>query len=107
MGERADPAIVRLDGEQVVATRHNVQLAFQRARANPRVIVDLTRLRHDASVADTVIAELLRAKSRPAGKLVIVARNQRWIQSLSIAGLTRGTPIVATLDDAQNAMRAQ
>jgi anti-sigma B factor antagonist len=105
VGERADPAIVRLDGEQDIATRHEVQLKFQRVRDNPRLIVDLTRLSY---IDSTVIDELFRAESRALGlkgKLVIMARNQRLIRLLSIAGLTRRTPIVATLDSALDAMR--
>jgi anti-anti-sigma regulatory factor len=78
-------------------------------RDNPRVIVDLTRLNIDStSLVDKLIDELFRAESRAQqldGKLVIMARNQRLIRLLSIAGLTRRTPIVATLDSALDAMR--
>jgi anti-sigma B factor antagonist len=105
VSERADPAIVRLDGEQDIATRNDVQFAFQRVRDNPRVIVDLTRLTY---IDSTVMDELFRAEARAValdGKLVIMARNQRLIRLLSIAGLTRRTPIVATLDSALSAMR--
>ncbi|HYW53529.1 MAG TPA: STAS domain-containing protein [Dongiaceae bacterium] len=105
MGERADPAVVRLEGEQDLATRHAVQLAFQQVRNNPRVIVDLTRLRY---IDSSVMTELFRAESRALaldGKLVIMARNQRLIRLLSIAGLTASTPIVDTMDSALNVMR--
>jgi anti-anti-sigma factor len=107
MSERADPAIVRLEGEQDIATRNDVQFAFQRVRDNPRVIVDLTKLSY---IDSTVMEELFRAEARAValeGKLVIMARNQRLIRLLSIAGLTRRTPIVATLDSAIDAMREQ
>jgi anti-sigma B factor antagonist len=105
VSERAFPAVVRLDGEHDIATRNDVKLAFQRVRDNPRVIVDLTRLSY---IDSTVIDELFTAESRAValdGKLVIMARNQRLIRLLSIAGLTRRTPIVATLDSAMDAMR--
>lgn len=102
MGERGsgDPAIVRLKGEQDIGTRDEVRFAFQRVRDNPRVIVDLTKLRY---LDSTVISELMRAESRASandGKLVIVARSQRIVRVLSIAGLTARTPILDTLDSA-------
>ena len=105
MGERADPAVVRLEGEQDIATRHDVQLAFQKVRNNPRIIVDMTRLRY---IDSNVMTELFRAESRAQaldGKLVIMARNQRLIRLLSIAGITARTPIVDTMDSALNMMR--
>lgn len=107
MGERADgdPAVVRLAGEQDVSTRNDVRFAFQRVRQNPRVIVDLTKLR---SIDSTVLTELMRAESRASandGKLVIVARNQRILRLLSIAGITARTPILDTLDSAMKALR--
>ncbi|MDQ6943076.1 MAG: STAS domain-containing protein [Candidatus Eremiobacteraeota bacterium] len=105
MEERSAPAIVRLAGEQDIATRHEVHLAFQKVRENPRVIVDLTRLTY---VDSTAIDELYRAESRALalhGKLVIVARNQRMIRLLSIAGLTARTPIVDSLGAAAELMR--
>jgi anti-sigma B factor antagonist len=105
VAERAAPAIVRLAGEQDIATRHEVHLAFQKVRENPRVIVDLTGLNY---VDSTAIDELYRAESRAlalGGKLVIVARNQRMIRLLSIAGLTARTPIVDSLGAAAELMR--
>jgi anti-anti-sigma factor len=105
VGELADPAIVRLDGEHDIATRTDLKLTFQRVRDNPRVIVDLTGLRYIDSYA---IDELFRAEIRARaldGKLVIMARNQRVIRLLSIAGLTRA-PIVDTLDSALRAVLA-
>lgn len=104
MGERADPAIVRLEGEHDIARRTDLKLAFQRVRNNPRVIVDLTGLRY---IDSYVIDELFRAEMRASsldGKLVIMARNQRMIRLLSIAGLTTRTPIVDTLDSALRTM---
>jgi anti-anti-sigma factor len=102
----AAPAIVRLAGEHDITTRHDVHLAFQRVRENPRVIVDLTGLHY---VDSTAISELYRAESRALalhGKLVIVARNQRMIRLLSIAGLTARTPIVDSLGAAAELMGA-
>jgi anti-anti-sigma factor len=102
--ERADPAIVRLEGEADILARNAVKLAFQRVRDNPRVIVDLTNLTY---IDSSVIDELFRAESRAValdGKLVIMARNQRMIRLLSIAGLTTRTPIVDTLDSALRKM---
>jgi anti-anti-sigma factor len=93
----ADPAVVRLAGEQDISTRDAVQLAFQRVRDNPRLIVDLTKLRY---IDSSVIDELFRAESRAQaldGKLVIMARGQRVIRLLSLAGLTARTPIVDTM----------
>ena len=104
MGERADPAIVRLEGEQDIVTRNAVKMAFQQVRNNPRVIVDLTALTY---IDSSVIDELFRAESHAValhGKLVIMARNQRMIRLLSIAGLTTRTPIVDTLDSALHKM---
>lgn len=106
MGERGsgDPAIVRLAGEQDTSTRDDVRLAFQRVCDNPCVIVDLTKLSY---IDSTVIGELMRAESRAAaknGKLVIVARSQRIVRVLSIAGLTARMPIVDTLDSAKKAL---
>jgi anti-anti-sigma factor len=95
---------VRLAGEHDITTRHDVHLAFQQVRENPRVIVDLTGLNY---VDSTAIGELYRAESRALalnGKLVIVARNQRMIRLLSIAGLTARTPIVDTLGAATELM---
>jgi anti-sigma B factor antagonist len=95
--KRAAPAIVRLTGERDIATRHDLHLAFQQVRDNPRVIVDMTGLTY---VDSTAIDELYRAESRALalnGKLVIVARNQRMIRLLSIAGITARTPIVDSL----------
>jgi anti-anti-sigma factor len=105
MNESAGPAIVRLEADYDRAARNDVRLAFQRVRNNPRVIVDLTGVR--SLDADT-IDELFRAETRTVslqGKLMIVARNQRLIRLLSIAGLTARTPIVDTLDAAVAAMR--
>jgi anti-anti-sigma factor len=105
VAERAEPAIVRLAGEQDIATRHEVHLAFQKVRENPRVIVDLTGLNY---VDSTAIDELYRAESRALalnGKLVIVSRNQRMVRLLSIAGLTARTPIVDSLKAADDLMR--
>jgi anti-anti-sigma factor len=103
-GSGGEPAIVRLAGEQDISTRDTVQKAFQRVRDNPRVIVDLTKLR---SIDSTVIDELFRAESRASansGKLVIIARSQQIVRVLSIAGLTAHTPIVDTLDSAMKAV---
>ena len=97
---------MRLAGEQDIATRHEVHLAFQKVRENPRVIVDLTRVSY---VDSTTIDELFRAQSRAValnGKLVILVRNQRMIRLLSIAGLTARAPIVDTLAAADDLMRA-
>jgi anti-anti-sigma factor len=105
VGEGTDPAVVRLEGEHDVSTRNVLRLNFQRARQNRRLIVDMTRLRYADS---TVITELLRAESRArdlGGKLVLVVRNQRMLQILSIAGLTTRTPIVDTMDSALRLMR--
>ena len=96
---------MRLEGEHDVSTRNAVRLDFQRARHNRRLIVDMTALRYADS---TVITELLRAESRAhdvGGKLVLVVRNQRLLQTLSIAGLTAHTPIVDTVDSALLLMR--
>lgn|GEM_PF-1613491 len=96
---------MRLAGEHDIATRHEVHLAFQKVRENPRVIVDLTGLTY---VDSTAIDELYRAEARALaldGRLVIVARNQRMIRLLSIAGITARTPIVATLDAAEELMK--
>ena len=96
---------MRLEGEHDIATRNEVRLAFQQVSDNPRVIVDLTRLRY---LDSRVIDELFRAESRAHaldGKLVIMARNQRLIRLLSIAGLTTRTPIVDTMDSALSLMR--
>ena len=104
MAEKAAPAIVRLAGEQDITTRHDVRLSFQKVRDNPRVIVDLTGLSY---VDSTAIEELYRAESRALalnGKLVIVARNQRMIRLLSIAGLTARAPIVDSLGAAAKLM---
>lgn len=104
VAERAAPAIVRLAGELDIASRREVHLAFQQVRENPRVIADLTGLR---LVDSTVIDELYRAESRALaldGKLVIVARNQRIIRLLSVAGMTARTAIVATLGTALELM---
>ena len=100
VGEHAEPAIVRLEGEHDIATRSELKLAFQRVRNNPRVIVDLTGLSY---IDSYVIDELFRAAMRAGaleGKLVIMTRSQRIIRLLSIAGLTTRTPIVDTLDSA-------
>ena len=83
-----------------------MHLAFQKVRENPRVIVDLTGLTY---VDSTAIEELYRAESRALslnGRLVIVARNQRMIRLLSIAGLTARTSIVDSLGAADDLMRA-
>lgn len=104
VGERVDPAIVRLEGEHDIATRNDLKLAFQRVRDNPRIIVDLTGITY---IDSYVIDELFRAEMRAStlqGKLVIMARNQRLIRLLSIAGLTTRTPIVDTLDAALRTM---
>ena len=96
---------MRLAGEHDITTRHDVHLAFQKVRENPRVIVDLTGLSY---VDSTALGELYRAEARAlglAGKLVIVARNQRMIRLLSIAGLTARTPIVDSLAAAAALMR--
>jgi len=106
VAERAAPAIVRLAGEHDIATRHDVHLVFQKVRENPRVVVDLRGVTY---VDSTIIDELFRAEMRASalgGKLVIVARNQRLIRLLSIAGLTARTPIVDTLAAADDLMRA-
>ena len=97
---------MRLAGDQNIATRHEVHLSFQQVRDNPRVIVDMTGLNY---VDSTAIGELYRAESRALalhGKLVIVARNQRMIRLLSIAGLTARTPIVDSLGAAAELMSA-
>jgi len=83
-----------------MTTRSELKLQFQRVRNNPRVIVDLTGVNY---IDSYVIDELYRAEMRATtlhGKLVIMARNQRLIRLLSIAGLTTRTPIVDTLDSA-------
>ncbi len=100
------PAIVRLTGEHDITTRRDVQLMFQDVRTNPLVIVDLTRLSY---IDSSTIDELFRAATRAAaldGKLVLVARSQRIIRLLSIAGLTTRTPIVDSLDAAMRAVLA-
>lgn len=97
---------MRLAGEHDITTRRDVHLAFQQARENARVIVDLTGLTY---IDSTAIDELYRAASRAGalgGRLVIVARNQRMIRLLSIAGLTARTPIVDSLRAAAELLRA-
>ena len=97
---------MRLSGEQDISTRDAVRFAFQRVRDNPRVIVDLTKLR---SIDSPVMDELFRAESRARaldGKLVIMARGQRVIRLLSLVGLTAHTPIVDTMNAALQAMEA-
>jgi anti-anti-sigma factor len=95
--ESGDPAIVRLEGDQDIASRRELHAAFQAVRDNPHVIADLTGLR---DIDSTAIEQLYRAADRAAslrGQLVIVARNQRLVRLLSIAGLTKDIPIVDTL----------
>ena len=97
MQQRPEPAIVRVTGDVDIATRHELHGAFQSVRDNPRVIVDLTGLSY---IDSTAIEQLFRAEKRSAeihGRLVIVARNQRLIRLLSIAGITARAPIVETL----------
>jgi anti-anti-sigma factor len=106
VNERADPAIVRLEGEHDITTRHDVRMAFQKVRDNPRLIVDLTGVRY---VDSTMIEELFRAERRTRsleGKFVMIARNQRMVRLLSIAGLTQSAPIVDTLEAAVKLIRA-
>jgi anti-anti-sigma factor len=95
--ESGDPAIVRLAGDQDIASRSELHAKFQAVRDNPHVIADLTGLRY---IDSTAIEQLYRAAERTAslgGSLVIVARNQRLVRLLSIAGLTARSPIVDTL----------
>lgn len=93
--------MVRLAGEFDIATRGEMVAAFQAAADNPRLIVDLTALRY---IDSTAIDELFRAavrSERLAGRMVIVARDQRLIRLLSLAGLTDRLTIVDSLSDAQ------
>ena len=95
--QRQEPAIVRVTGDVDIAARHELHVAFQSVRDNPRIIVDLTGLSY---IDSTAIEELFRAEKRAAeldGQLVIVARSQRLIRLLSIAGITGCAPIVETL----------
>jgi anti-anti-sigma factor len=97
VAESGDPAIVRLAGDQDIATRSELAAMFQAVRDNPHVIADLTGLRF---IDSTAIDELYRAADRAdtlRGRLVIVARNQRLVRLLSIAGLTGRAPIVDTI----------
>ncbi len=88
---------MRLAGEQDIATRTDLHARFQAVRDNPHVIADLTGLRY---IDSTAIEQLYRAAERAeslGGRLVIVARNQRLVRLLSIAGLTARAPIADTL----------
>lgn len=93
--------MVRLSGEHDISTRDQLRRAFQAARENPRVIVDTVGVSYLDSTAVGEIARAAEHAARlPGGKLVIVARNQRLIRLLSIAGLTGTIPIVDTNADA-------
>ena len=101
MAEREEPAIVRVaDAELDITTRTGLRVSFQRVASNSRLIVDLTRTQYMDS---TAIDELYRAEQHArqlGGKLVIIARNQRIVRLMSIAGLTERVTIVDTLDAA-------
>ena len=105
MAKRDDPAVVRLTGELDIARRAELHAAFQAVRDNPRVIVDITAV---AYLDSTAIEELFRATDRAAalgGRLVVIARNQRMVRLLSIAGLTSRLRITDTLAIAQTIVR--
>jgi len=95
------PAVIRLSGEHDISTRDELRLAFQASRENPRVIVDLIGVDYLDSTAIGEIARAVEHTSHvPDGRVVIVARNQRLVRLLSIAGLTASVPIVDTERDA-------
>jgi anti-anti-sigma factor len=104
VAEFEEPAVVSIaDSELDIATRGRLRARFQQVAANPRVVVDLTGARYMDS---TAIDELYRADHnarRLGGKLVIVARNQRIVRLMSIAGLTSHVTIVDSLAAAHEA----
>lgn len=104
MAKLDEPAIVRIaEGELDITTRGRLRATFQQVAANPRLVVDLTRTQYMDSGA---IDELYRAEHNArqlGGKLVIIARNQRIVRLMSIAGLTAHVTIVDTLEAAREA----
>ncbi len=104
MASLPEPAVVSIsDGELDITMRGRLRAMFQQVAANPRVVVDLTGTRY---IDSTAIDELYRADHtarRLGGKLVIVARNQRIVRLMSIAGLTPHVTIVDSLAAAREA----
>lgn len=105
MLDRNEPAIVRLTGDHDIASRPHVNASFQAVRDRPHIIVDLTGL---TSLDSTALEELARAAERArslGGALVVVARSQRLVRLLSIAGLTAHVTITDTVPIALKLLR--
>ena len=104
-GEREEPALVRLTGELDIVRRADVHAAFQAVRNNPRVIIDITGVQYlDSTTIDELFGATERARQL-GGRLVVVARNQRMVRLLSIAGLTSQLRIADTIVMAQSIVR--
>lgn len=104
MFKRAEPAIIRFAAEETIATRVRLRHAFQRVAGNPRIVVDLTGALAIDSLAIEEIYRALEAATRRGGRLAIVARSQRIIRVLSIAGVTARVTIFDSLEDAVTSM---
>lgn len=96
---------MRFTGDHSIASRPQLHATFQAVRDNPHIIVDLTGLN---SLDSTALEELSRATERArelGGALIVVARNQRLVRLLSIAGLTARLTITDTIPIARSLLR--
>ncbi len=107
MFEDDEPALVRLTGAQTIANRNEVRAAFQAVAMAPRIVVDLTGVEALDSTAIEQIFRALEASRRRGGRFAIVARSQRLIRVLSIAGITARVPIVDTIEAARRVVSAE
>ena len=98
---------MRLTGAQTIATRNDVRAAFQAVAMAQRIIVDLTGVDALDSTAIEQIFRAFEASVRRGGRFVIVARNQRLVRVLSIAGITARVPIVETIESARRMVSAE
>ena len=94
------PAVVRIAGDQDLATVRDLRAALQTAVGNPNLVIDLRGVSYMDSLA---INELVRAQvtcARTGGRCAIVSRNQHLVRLLSLAGLTSHVKIADSINAA-------
>ena len=94
------PAIVRIVGDQDLATVRDLRAALQTAVGNKNLVVDLRGVSYMDSLAMNELVRAQVACERGGGRMAIVSRNQHLVQLLSLAGITSHVKIVDSINAA-------
>ena len=94
------PAIVRIVGDQDLATVRDLRVALQTAVGNPNLVIDLRGVAYMDSLAMNELVRAQVACERAGGRVAIVSRNQHLVRLLSLAGITTRVKIADSVNAA-------